>query len=340
MNWKPVVVFCGIVMGLTTFRAFPATTAEKDLSLLTSCYFRFLVAEQVSAQVAALTKDQPADAAGQIKKCAGTWYDRQLDALRADLEAGLGDQAQAQFEKFVGDFLQAEKAADNSRLVQLSESLQLKSTPSDYPAFRKTVMDTAISKDMTEACRFLSEIQTWIDMRGKNRETPSLDIWLSRTAESKRTATSLSSRPKEKKPSRNLAEAEAATPDLPEADSEEASNPLESFAAKRQEKRDKVLADAEAGMQQVAAERQAAEEEYAAKKLAAAQAEAENMKQHAEKLAATEKDALEQRKNSWGNRLKSIIGATVSAATGAFTGGIGARAGEEAVNAVFGDHHH
>ena len=59
------------------------------------------------------------------------------------------------------------------------------------------------------------------------------------------------------------------------------------------------------------------------------------MKRHADKLAATEKDALEQRKNSWGNRLKSIVGATVSAATGAFTGGIGTRAGQEAANAIF-----
>jgi FtsZ-binding cell division protein ZapB len=103
----------------------------------------------------------------------------------------------------------------------------------------------------------------------------------------------------------------------------------------RKKRSERRLEEAQAGMEQVASERQAAEEEYAAKKTAAAQAEAEAMKRHADKLAATEKDALEQRKNSWVNRLKSIVGATVSAATGAFTGGIGTRAGQEAANAIF-----
>jgi hypothetical protein len=62
----------------------------------------------------------------------------------------------------------------------------------------------------------------------------------------------------------------------------------------------------------------------------------DNMKNQADKLATAEKDALDQRQNSWGACLKTIVGSLVSSATGAFTGGIGARAGEEAVNAVFG----
>jgi hypothetical protein len=105
----------------------------------------------------------------------------------------------------------------------------------------------------------------------------------------------------------------------------------------RKKRHDKELAEAQDGMEQIANERKSAEEEYAAKKTSDAQAEAENMKRHADKLASTEQEALEQRKNSWGSRLKSIVGATVSAATGAFTGGVGARAGEEAVNAIFKD---
>lgn len=68
-----------------------------------------------------------------------------------------------------------------------------------------------------------------------------------------------------------------------------------------------------------------------------AAAEADNMTAQAEKLAAVEKEALEQRQSSWGNRIKNIFSSTVGAATGAFTGGVGARAGQEAVDAVFGE---
>lgn len=338
MNGKTLGIVCGLALNLTAFHTFAAVAAGNDLPLLTSCYFRFLVAEQVSSQGAALTKNLPADTAGQIQASMETWYGRQLDSMRTHLEDGLGDQAQTRFEKFVGDFTQAEKNGDRQRLAEWSQALGLKPEAADYPAFRKSVMDSLIAKEMSDASRFLSEVQTWAGLQGKSKDVPPLEIWLNRAVDTRRAGTP-PPRPKEKKPVQNLADAEAATPDLPEAGEEGSSSPLESFAAKRQEKRSKALSEAEAGMQQVAAERQAAEEEYGAKKLAVAQAEAENMKNHAEKLAATEKDALEQRKNSWGSRIKAIVGATVSATTGAFAGGIGARAGEEAVNAIFNDHH-
>jgi len=340
MNWKPFALVCGIAISLTECRSFPADTADTDLPLLVSCYFRFLIAEQVSSQAATLTKNLPAEIAKPIRASTDAWHDRQMGALRADLEKNLGDQAQARFETFVGDFAQAEKSADRKLLARMSQSLRINPVPADYPAFRKAVVDSVIGQEMSKASRFLSEVQTWADMRGKNEDVPPLEIWLNRGTPAKRVNAASAARPKEKTPAQSLAEAEAATPDLPQAAAESAASPLETFAAKRREKHEKALSEAEAGMEQVAAERQAAEEEYAAKKLSAAQADADNMKQHAEKLAASEKDALEQRENSWGNRLKSIVGATVSAATGAFAGGVGARAGEEAVSAIFDDKHH
>jgi hypothetical protein len=113
---------------------------------------------------------------------------------------------------------------------------------------------------------------------------------------------------------------------------------LDSFAQARQDRRQRALEEAQAGMQQVASERDAAEREYAARKTASAQAEAEAIKRQADKLASTETEALEQRKNSWGNKLKGILSATIGAATGAFTGGIGTEAGTRLADAIF-EHH-
>jgi hypothetical protein len=59
------------------------------------------------------------------------------------------------------------------------------------------------------------------------------------------------------------------------------------------------------------------------------------MRAQAQRLAATEEEALAQRENSWGNRLKRIVGSTLGAATGALTGGIGAEAGRRAANEIF-----
>lgn len=95
---------------------------------------------------------------------------------------------------------------------------------------------------------------------------------------------------------------------------------LDSFGAARTARREKALEVAKVGMSQVAEERRAAEEEEASRKTAAAQAEAE---------------ALEQRKNSFAGRVKQVLTATISAAGGAFFGGIGSRAGEAAAEAVF-----
>ncbi len=118
-----------------------------------------------------------------------------------------------------------------------------------------------------------------------------------------------------------------------EADTE--STPRNLFAEARKKKQERRAAEAQAAMQQIATERQNAEQELASKKQAEAQAEADAVKNQAQKLAATEKQALEQQQNSWGNKLKALVGTTISAAGGAFFGGIGAQAGQMAANALF-----
>jgi hypothetical protein len=112
-------------------------------------------------------------------------------------------------------------------------------------------------------------------------------------------------------------------------------NPLDMLSNLHSERRADALRQAEVGMSMVTAERQAAEDELAAKKLQQAQADATALKKQARVLAAAEKDAMAQRENSWGNRLKKIVGATATAAGGTFFGHVGAEAGRAAVDAIF-----
>ena len=136
------------------------------------------------------------------------------------------------------------------------------------------------------------------------------------------------------RPVNPLAAAEAPLPDFTPMPEGASSNPMEAFARSRQDKRERALQEAQAGMQQMAMERQAVEQEYAARKSADAQADAEAMRAQAQKLAAVEQEAVDQRANSWMGRLKNIVSATVGAATGAFTGGIGAEAGRQAASCI------
>jgi phage-related minor tail protein len=176
----------------------------------------------------------------------------------------------------------------------------------------------------------------WINLKKKVKTAMPLEIWLHRedTVEKPTERESASSDSK----TASLRDAETALPEFKADDSEEA-NPMDAFSDMRAAKRQRAMDEAKSGMQQVAQERETAEREDSARKLEAANAEAEALKAQANKIAAVEKEAIEQSKNTWGSRIKNIIGATVSAAGGAFFGGIGARAGEEAVNAVFSDGH-
>jgi hypothetical protein len=190
----------------------------------------------------------------------------------------------------------------------------------------------------------LSEIQTWIALREKRDDVPPLELWLARAqvggpaADPAGHAGVMGNDAKIRPPVPvdPLEAAEGSVGRLEPGVAVE--SPMEAFSAARKARRDRILREAQAGMEQVTAERQIAEEEYAAKKLAAAQAEAAAMKHQAEQLAAVEKEALDQRQYQWSTRLKKLVGNTAGAFGGAFLGGMGARAAEEAIDSVWSDY--
>jgi len=307
--------------------------ASTDLSVLGRCYMKFLLNQQVAAQAGMIAQEAREGDVLQIKQAVSDWSTARTADLRKELTIQFGNNARSRFEQFVGDYTTAEKAGDAKRLAEVGEAFGLSPAPADYASLRKSAIESFLQPDMAIGSKWLGEIQTWIDVRKKTPDTPDLSVWLTRDQPTIVTKSTKQKKPAAKQPN-SLADAEAGIGEFAGGD-EEVSSPLDSFDDMRKKRSERKLEEAQAGMEQVASERQSAEEEFAAKKTAAAQAEADAMKRHADKLALTEKDALEQRKNSWGNRLKSIVGATVSSATGAFTGGIGVRAGQEAANAIF-----
>ena len=330
--------WCALVfLGLAGNAFALLATPPSDTALLMRNYMRFLLGQQVEQQIEILADEAlPGDRA-QVEAAGNAWRAEQMSAIRGELEGAFGSNSRQVFEDFVAELTTAEKNLDAEVLEQVSSALALDPAPADYASLRKTALENVMQEDLKSVSSWLGEVQMWMDLRRGNPDVPPLEAWLTRSLSAADAARSPLPSFEVRKPvpeKRLLDEAEAGQESF-SGDEEEEASPLDSFTTMRQERRDRALQEAEAGMQQVAEERRAAEEEFAAKKLAQAQADAEAMRHQAEQLASAEQEALEQRKNSWGNRLKSIVSATIGAATGAFTGGIGTRAGQEAANAIF-----
>lgn len=260
-----------------------------------------------------------------IREVAEDWFASQTERMRAVLEGALGAAARECFQAFADTFTAAESAGDAAYLRRLVTDLGAQPPLADYPALRRWAMEQWLSEPLASGARLLSEMQTWAEVRARDPNAPALDAWLERGARPPAAP---------RRPVNSLAAAEARSPAWDDS-TPAPSGALEAFAQRRRERRALALEQAQAGMQQMAAERQAFEQEAAARKLAQAQADAEAMKAQAQKLAAVEEEAMKQRENSWGNRIKRIVGGTVSAAVGAFTGGIGAEAGRRAASEIF-----
>ena len=311
-----------------------------DAGALLLAYLKSCLVQQVPQQAASLAPGGDNDIAGQVKDVAASWSSKRIAQIRAEVTQRFGQNDRAKFEKFVADFAESEGKKDIGFLQLCENSIGLaKPWPADYASLRSAVVKSFLQQDLDDAAKLLGKIQAWVDLRQKHTDMAPLAEWLKPSPAKEAVAQNArASQPAPAKPQKkvdSLAEAEAPLGEMQAPEGEENSNPLDNFSTMRSEKRTKVLEEAQAGMQQVASERQAAEEEYAAKKTAEAQAEADAMKRHADKLAAVDQQALEQRQNSWSSRLKAIVGATISATTGAFTGGVGTRAGQEAANALF-----
>lgn len=197
---------------------------------------------------------------------------------------------------------------------------------------RGAIIQRELAAEIESAGKFLGDVQSWLRLREKG-DVPPLAAWLAR----ERTATA--EKPKRRRKANPLRDAEAAAGSFVEA-SDDGESSLRSFGARRKALRERKLAEAQQGMEQVAAERRVADEEAAAKKLSAAQKEAAAQQAQAGRLAAAEQAAIVQDQNSWKTRLKGVLSTAVGATVGAFTSGVGAPLGQAAADAVLGNRRH
>jgi hypothetical protein len=301
-----------------------------DEAVLASAYYHYLLIEETMSHANEIGAGGDSAARGQIKDEADEWRQQQLTDLRQRLEDHFGGAATDKFRSFVAEFSTAERNEDQVKLRNIATACGVSSVPGNYLAFRQFVLEQYLSVQVDNAIGFLSDLDVWVSLQDKENAVP-LNVWLARDQQ----ASAIPAVPqKPARPSNPLRAAEAPMKEY-EAPKDDDVNIMESMSNLRRKRRDQALENAQAGMQQVASERQAWEQEESAKKMALAQAEADAMRAQAQQLAAAEQEALEQRQNSWGNRLKRLAGATISSTVGAFTGGIGTEAANRAVNEIF-----
>ena len=304
-----------------------------DASVLLHSYYRYLVSQQVGGQAQALWAQLPRQDAAAVQAAVTAWSGERMEIVRRELTAQFGDQGRPRFEQFFAAYSEAENRNDLHYLRSLCEALGVSPPyPADFAALRQVGLTSWLQPDIQASSKFLADVQLWLQLKGRTPDMPPLAAWLARDQP---VAGRSAVPPPQPSIAQQLAGAEAPLPEFKAADEPANSNPLELFSQQRKERRDRMVKEAQEGMTQVAAERQQAEQEMAAKKQSEAQAEAEAIKNHAQRLADTEKQALDQEQNSWSAKIKGVVGATISAAGGAFFGGIGAQAGQMAANLVF-----
>ncbi len=302
---------------------------ESDSAILLMAYIRLSIAEEVRAQAFQMVDSIAEQDASRVRQVADEWFDDERNSLRKVLESRFGDDARDSFERFINEYTSAESANNPDYLNNISSATGLREPPRDYPTLRRLALEQWLSGPLADGTRLLSELQTWSEIRKKDSGAPSLDHWLARLEPPPPAPTGPGG------VAGALAAAEAPPSQWSGSPQQVAASPLGSFAVRRRQRREQAIQLAQAGMQQMTMERQAAEQEYASRKMAEAQAEANAMRVQSEKLASVEAEAIAQRENSWGNRIKRIVGSTISAGVGAFTGGIGAVAAQRAVDEIF-----
>ncbi len=309
-----------------------------DAVVLLRSYYRYLLTQQVAAQVQTMTAPLPKSDAAAVQAAVTGWNGQRMEVVRQDLVLHFGEQGRPKFEQFFATYTEAEKNNDAGYLRELCGVLGARPPlPADYAALRQLGLNAWLQPDIQASSKFLADVQTWLQLKSRTPNMPPLNVWLARDATAALAVSDARvAPPPQKTVAQQLASAEAPMPEFkPEDEAAPGSNPLEAFGAQRKERRERAVKEAQEAMAQVAAERQAAEQEYASKKQAEASAEAEAMKNHAQRLADNEKQAIEQEKDSWSAKLKGIVGATITAAGGAFFGGVGAQAGQMAANFIF-----
>lgn len=325
----------GMLLGLCGLLAAGGLLAATDEAVLMGAYLQTRLTQQVGAQADAWINELDEAPGDEVAAASDAWCNAFRAGVRKSLEARFGGDAGARkaLTDFVNGYVQAEKKGDAAYLEKLSGQLGLEDpAPADYPALGQAALQKVLGGELNRASAFLGSLQTWVDKK-KSGEAglPNLETWLNAVDPK-----AGSGKPAAKKtaPADPLAGAEAGMGGF-EGGDDAAANPLEDFRDQRATKRKKAMDQARDGMATVARERQTAEQEVASRKTAAAQAEADAMQRHAQKLAAVEQEALAQRQNSWSAKLKNIVSSTIGTATGVFFGSMGQRAGEAVTDAVF-----
>jgi len=285
-------------------------------------YLRYDLTKRTAEQSALLAAARPAEDQAQVAEAAALRQTEQNARLRRALEAQFGATARERFAAFMADWTDAEQRGDPEYLRWISGVTGL--SAGDYAGLRTAAFRVWLTAETADGANWLGAVETWLTAGTRDAERPPLRVWLDRATGAARAADAGSA----------LADAEASAVFVP-VEEDPAGSALEQLAARRGEKRAADVARAQAQMQQIADERRAWEEEHGAELKRRADLDAEHVKQQADKLAAAEKDALEQRKNSWNAKLLNILGATVSTFTGAVTGEIGKRAAERVTEEIF-----
>ncbi|MBU4460053.1 MAG: hypothetical protein KJ579_05755, partial [Verrucomicrobia bacterium] len=112
--------------------AAPVRAAVNETDLLLRSLFRFRIAGQAAAQAVEIGARAGGEAAGQAAAAAEAWGGHANDAIRTELEAGLGGRARDAFGGFVAAFTSAEQGADAAYLTGLAGKLGWRQAPADY----------------------------------------------------------------------------------------------------------------------------------------------------------------------------------------------------------------
>ena len=296
--------------GLSVSAAEPTSEAEGEMAAI---YLKMGIAENVFAEAGKLAGTNAA-VRGEIGAAAQKFRANIIGDARRRLMAIYPDEqvARKEYGAFVERFAKTATAETRSAIIKRS-----------------------LEADIESAGKFLSEVQAWLRVRAKEGNAPSLAVWLNRDLKAPAPKAAVAKK-KPKRKTNPLRDAEADAGTFVEAKDDGASS-LRSFGALRKSHRDKRLAEAQQGMEQVAAERRVADEAANAKKLAAAQAEAAAQQAQAQRLAAAEQEAVVQDQNSWKTRLKGVASTAIGATAGAFAGSIGSHVGQAAADAVLGN---
>lgn len=325
-----VPVFAGLVW---------AAAQPPEAAVLLRSYYRYLVTQQVGDQVKAMTAPLSKADSAAVQEALSGWTGQRMEIVRQELTTQFGEQGRPRFEQFFTGYSEAEGKNDPQFLRGLCDQLGANNPyPADFAALRQLGLNAWLQADIQASSKFLTDVQMWLQLKGRTPDMPPLAAWLARDQPAARPAAApVRAAPKAPPPSiaQQLANAEAPLPEFQPEPEGATPNPLEAFSAQRKERRERAVKEAQEAMAQTTAERQAAEQEYASKKTSEAQAEAEAIKNHAQKLAAAEQQAIEQEKDSWSTKLKGIVGATISAAGTAALTAVGGQAGQMAANAIF-----